>query len=273
MNSINNTCLSIITINLNNAEGLRRTIQSVISQSYLNFEFIIIDGGSTDESLEIISSYSDKITYWISEPDKGIFNAMNKGILQASRDYCLFLNSGDWLVNDVLRSVFDKNYTEDVLYGNLIVEYKNGAIEIEKGCSKSHLTFNDFFNKIVCHHQATFIKRTLFFEYGFYDENYKLVSDNLFFINIIVFGNATYRYINLEIAHYDPYGLSNNADDERNLLFSRLLPSRVLDDYKVFSEQNCRIENLTNELNRYRHRFRILDLVITKMKMLLFKLQ
>lgn len=75
--------LSIITINRNNAAGLRRTIESVVSQTYTDFEYIIIDGASTDGSVEVIKEYSDKITYWVSEPDTGIYNAMNKGILKA----------------------------------------------------------------------------------------------------------------------------------------------------------------------------------------------
>ena len=87
--------LSIITINRNNAAGLRRTIESVVSQTYTEFEYIIIDGASTDESVDVIKEYADKITFWVSEPDNGIYNAMNKGILKAKGEYLLFLNSGD----------------------------------------------------------------------------------------------------------------------------------------------------------------------------------
>ena len=92
--------LSIITINLNNCKGLEKTIKSVISQRFTDYEFIVIDGGSDDESLECIKAHRNYIHYWVSEPDKGIYNAMNKGIAQAEGDYCLFLNSGDWLVEN-----------------------------------------------------------------------------------------------------------------------------------------------------------------------------
>ena len=92
--------LSIVTINLNNKIGLEKTIVSVINQKYRNFEFIIIDGNSTDGSVDIIQKYQDKITYWISENDSGIYNAMNKGIANSKGEYILFLNSGDYLFND-----------------------------------------------------------------------------------------------------------------------------------------------------------------------------
>ena len=87
--------LSVITINFNNRDGLRKTIESVVNQTYNDFEYIIIDGGSTDGSVDVIKEYADRIDYWVSEPDKGIYNAMNKGIDVAKGEYCIFMNSGD----------------------------------------------------------------------------------------------------------------------------------------------------------------------------------
>ena len=87
--------LSIITVNYNDAKGLERTIKSVISQSYHDFEFIVIDGGSSDESQDIIQKYERHIDYWVSEPDGGIYQGMNKGLRQAKGDYVNFMNSGD----------------------------------------------------------------------------------------------------------------------------------------------------------------------------------
>ena len=83
---------SIITINFNNCDGLRRTIESVVNQTNDNYEYIVIDGGSTDGSVDVIQKYSDRISYWVSEKDDGIYNAMNKGVRHAHGDYCLFLN-------------------------------------------------------------------------------------------------------------------------------------------------------------------------------------
>src|SRR5687768_8039033 len=118
--------VSIITINLNNAADLKLTIESILNQTYKDFEFIIIDGGSTDGSLDLIKQNEDKITSWISEKDKGIFNAMNKGILKATGEYLIMLNAGD-LFHDpkVLQDIFEgKNHTEDILYGNALLESK-----------------------------------------------------------------------------------------------------------------------------------------------------
>ncbi|WP_291275238.1 glycosyltransferase, partial [Flavobacterium sp.] len=101
--------ISVITVNYNNDNGLKKTIESVINQTYKNFEFIIIDGGSTDQSSEIIKNYQDKINYWVSEPDKGVYSAMNKGIKVANGDFLIFMNSGDVFINEnVLQNVVPK---------------------------------------------------------------------------------------------------------------------------------------------------------------------
>ena len=110
---------SVITINYNNREGLKHTIDSVVCQTYTDFEFIIIDGGSTDGSVEIIREYEEHITYWVSEKDHGIYHAMNKGVAQAHGDYCIFMNSGDCFHSSyVLDSI--KEYQEDIICGKVI---------------------------------------------------------------------------------------------------------------------------------------------------------
>ena len=110
---------SIITINYNNVEGLRNTIKSVVNQTYTDYEFIIIDGGSTDGSVEVIKEYANIITYWVSEPDKGIYNAMNKGIEVANGEYLNFMNSGDCFYNnDVLQKVADYHLEKDMIVGH-----------------------------------------------------------------------------------------------------------------------------------------------------------
>ena len=110
---------SIITVNYNDAQGLEDTIKSVVSQTYNDYEFIIIDGGSTDDSKYIIEENQSQIDYWVSEPDKGIFNAMNKGILASKGDYLIFMNSGDCFYNEkVLDPQWCREqlriYTEDI---------------------------------------------------------------------------------------------------------------------------------------------------------------
>jgi glycosyltransferase involved in cell wall biosynthesis len=171
--------LSIITVNLNNAKGLLKTIKSVYTQTYEEFEYILIDGGSEDGSINMIEKYTDKITYFTSESDNGIYEAMNKGVKKAKGEYCLFLNSGDWLVNDsVLEEafcVFPDNI--DIVYGNINVD---GLVKKYPG----YLSFNYFlFDSLP--HPASFIKKSLFNQYGGYDEGLGIVSDWKFFWNLL----------------------------------------------------------------------------------------
>ena len=146
--------LSIITINLNNKDGLRKTIESVISQTFEDFEYILIDGASTDGSVEVISQFETRLKYWISEPDNGIYHAMNKGIKKAKGDYCLFLNSGDYLDNStILECIFESNHKEELLYGNFMINGFNQTFTMP-----DYLSFNTFLDVSIGHH-ASFIKR------------------------------------------------------------------------------------------------------------------
>jgi glycosyltransferase involved in cell wall biosynthesis len=156
--------LSIITINKNNASGLEKTIQSVVSQTFKDFEYIVIDGNSTDESVEIIKKYSSGINYWVSEPDTGIYNAMNKGIRKAKGEYCLFLNSGDWLISPVtLQDVFNEIVNmnpADIFYSDCVKTDGNITIYPD------NLTIN-YLSDNALNHQNTLIKHSLFWNMVF----------------------------------------------------------------------------------------------------------
>jgi glycosyltransferase involved in cell wall biosynthesis len=226
--------LSIITINFNNADGLKKTIESVVSQTLDKYEYIIIDGGSSDESVEILENYSDKISNWISERDNGIYHAMNKGILKSHGDYCFFLNSGDYFVDDmVLEKVYNNLHHEDVIFGNLQVCLK-GKI-VGKSVGKEKLSFLDIYSGVI-KHQSSFIKRQLFYLYGLYNEDLKILSDWEFFIKTIGLGGATYRYINLDISYFDNNGISNNSGyivaEERKTIIETYLPKMMRPDYE-----------------------------------------
>ena len=166
-----NPTLSIITINRNNALGLENTIKSIENQTYKNFELIIIDGNSTDESVNIIKQHLPIVNYWISEPDKGIYNAMNKGIAKAIGTFCLFLNSGDCLAKNDSLEVFSKNLTEniDIYYGN--IKYEN---DLKEYIFNDQLSILDFVNDSIGH-GASFIKTNLFKEFGNYNEENKII--------------------------------------------------------------------------------------------------
>lgn len=199
--------LSIITINLNNADGLEKTIQSVICQKFVDYEYIIIDGNSTDDSVGIIKKYADDIHYWVSESDSGIYNAMNKGIKKANGEYVIFMNSGDRFADsNTLTHVFSKEHTADILVGNIILEWKRFN---ERRECPSRITFHHFFSGNTLHHQATFTKRSLFDEIGLYDEQLKICSDWKFALLALAKYNKSVEKIDEDIALRDVAGISN----------------------------------------------------------------
>lgn len=226
--------LSVISINLNNANGLSRTLEGIITQTWKDFELIVIDGGSTDNSIEIIKKFKQNIAFWVSEPDKGIYNAMNKGIKVASGEYCYFLNSGDYLVNEhVFQKIFEPEPKGDILFGNLIVTLNNKRAGVAKG--KNTLTFSDVYNHTV-KHQASFIKRQLFEQYGFYNEELKIIADWEFFIKTLGLGNVSYKHIDLNIAFFNNEGISNKnpklCQTERTKVINAFVPKTMQPDYE-----------------------------------------
>ena len=242
--------LSVITINRNNSKGLEETIKGVTSQTFTDFEYIIIDGASTDNSVDVIKKYEDKITLWISEPDKGIFNAMNKGVLRATGEYIQFSNSGDWFVNpDVLSNVFKDDPGEDILFGN-IIKMKDGVHVLDKGIGTSDVTFYHLFLGTI-NHPATFAKRELFDRFGLFNEKYKYVNDWEWFIRCVGLADTTVRYLDLDISFFDMIGNSNNTfeyyETERRPILNELVPKRILSDYnKLYNH-----EIIQNSINRY----------------------
>jgi glycosyltransferase involved in cell wall biosynthesis len=240
--------LSIITINLNNANGLRKTIKSIIEQSYIDYEYIIIDGGSTDNSISIIEENVEKITHWISEPDKGIYNAMNKGILKSKGEFLLFLNSGDYLFDEnVLQKIFNSETNCDFLYGNIIFKTQNGKLKREIGPGSSEISFYSFYLNTICH-QSSFIHKSLFEKYGLYDENLKIASDWKFLLKTLVLNSATIKYMDIDVAYYDMYGISSTQKElvkaEREKVLNELIPAAFLKDYKEFEFDWIRIKRI-----------------------------
>lgn len=227
--------LSIITINLNNSAGLEKTIRSILLQTYTDFEYLIIDGCSHDNSVEIITKYSDKVNYWISEPDNGIYQAMNKGIKKSGGEYCFFLNSGDYFVNEsVLENVFEKEFKEDVVFGNLLVLLNNKIVGKSKG--KEEISFIDIYSSLI-KHQATFIRRRLFDKFGLFNEELKIIADWEFFLKTMGSGGASYKYLDIDISCFDNDGLSNHNGplilEERKKVISKYIPSLMQHDYEL----------------------------------------
>lgn len=224
--------ISIITINFNNSEGLAKTIKSVINQTYSDIEYLIIDGGSVDDSSDIAKSYKDNISYFISEPDNGIYHAMNKGIKQATGDYLLFLNSGDNLLNhEIISNVVKEGLTHDLIFGDLLFFDKDKEWP---WYLSDELTFNSFYKGTIPH-PSTFIKKQLFDIVGYYDENLKIVADWKFFILATAKFNCSYKHIPLIITAYSFDGLSSKPgnlkliDNERSQVLNQEFPLFVKD--------------------------------------------
>ncbi len=222
--------LSIITVNLNNKSGLQKTIDSVVSQTFKDFEWIVIDGGSTDGSKELIEQYSNYMAYWVSEPDKGIYNAMNKGIKIAKGEYVNFMNSGDcYAKENVLERIFETPRTTEVLYGYMTRDTIDGEY-VNLPLMKKKLTWMDFYYDGLPH-QSSFIKKQLFEKYGYYDEDLKAVSDWVFFVKLFVYNHVTYEFIPLKISVYLSGGVSDLAGlQEKEIEKRKLFPEAIVDD-------------------------------------------
>ncbi len=204
--------ISIITINYNNATGLDKTIRSVITQTYKEFEFIVIDGQSTDTSVDVIKTYAHQLTNWISEPDGGIYDAQNKGILNSTGDYLLFLNSGDVLVdNNVLEHVSTKLNGQSFYYGNLILESNHQSVKHQA----PEIIDVDFMLNSTFWHPCVFIKSSLFKEFGLYNTTFKICGDYEFFIRCLLKPNITTQYLDLFITRFDANGISNNPQQNQ----------------------------------------------------------
>ncbi len=228
--------ISIITINYNNKEGLIKTVGSVINQTFQDFEYIVIDGGSTDGSVDIIKEYEDKINYWVSEPDEGIYNGMNKGIMRATGNYCNFLNSGDWFYNEnTLIDILGGTNNEDVLYGAAV-----GLNDTKIHYPPSTLRLLDLFRQNIINHQASFIKTSLLKE-RLYSEHFKIASDWEFFF-ICMINNKTFKSLNVPICYYSPEGVSRTDKykklhaEEREFVIKSRLPQAVINDYNLLVE-------------------------------------
>lgn len=198
--------LSIITINYNNKEGLQKTIDSVVCQTWRDFEWIVIDGGSTDGSKELIEKYQQHFAYWCSEPDKGVYNAMNKGIKHAKGEYLLFLNSGDVIFEaSTLEKVFQKELIAkgDIVYGDCMT-VENGTESLWTFPHRVDLEYFCYGN--ICH-QGMFIKAYLLKNEG-YDESYSLYADWARWIQLFIAG-ASFLYIPVVICGYEMGGMSS----------------------------------------------------------------
>lgn len=256
--------LSIITINYNNASGLKKTMESVFAQTSDDFEYIVVDGGSADSSSQVINDKRLVINAnvkvdgiqvtCICEPDTGIYNAMNKGILMAKGEYIQFLNSGDVLAaadvtSKMLFELSTINCQPSVLYGNMLKPFK-GKIIRDRGFGGRVPTMLDFYTGTL-NHSSAYINRSLFGTYGLYDESLKIVSDWKWYLQVIALNGVIPVYKDIDVTVFDMSGISTTNisldKEERLQVLSELLPTTVLKDYERWSFP---IEQM-KRINRY----------------------
>jgi Glycosyltransferases involved in cell wall biogenesis len=261
------TKFSIITINRNNAVGLQKTIESVVTQTYRDFEYIIIDGASTDNSVDIIKQYADKITHWISEPDNGVYNAMNKGIARSQGEHLLFLNSGDFFVDkNVLNDCALKiNENIEICSGNLWVLSEDKVETKLKPLTELTLYSCMYYGPF---HPCTFIKRTLFDKYGLYNEESKLSSDWEFFLISCGLNEVVYLPLDRDIACFNTEGISEDPGNAQllrtegeNALKKHLLPSIRKDIERLIFLENQNKEEAFVALRKIKSRRVLYQLV------------
>jgi glycosyltransferase involved in cell wall biosynthesis len=173
--------VSIVTVCYNSESFIKDAIDSVINQIYDDIEYIIIDGASTDKTVDIVKSYGKKITKFISEPDKGIYDAMNKGIKMASGDIIAILNSDDFYAsNNVIEKIvkeFQKDNTVDAIYGDLWVVFRNETSKIKRRYEAKRFNIKSLEYGIMPGHATIFIKKTIYEKYGLYKTDYKIAAD------------------------------------------------------------------------------------------------
>lgn len=240
--------LSIITINFNNRDGLKRTIDSVVVQTFHDYEWIVIDGGSTDGSRELIELNAEHFSYWVSEPDKGIYNAMNKGIAQAKGEYLQFLNSGDWLCDETaLERCFSHDFSAEIVYGNLYTAFEGK--EISKYYQPKRLTFQMLLNDTIMH-SPSFIKRELFATEQ-YDESLRIVSDWKFFLKQAL-QNRTFEFVDEFVTFFDTTGISATNKElnktEREKVIRDEVSKLILYDYYEMHEMEKKLNIVINDV-------------------------
>ena len=235
----NNRKYSIIVVTFNNADGLERTLDSIRLLNYGQKEVIVFDGGSKDGSLDIMGRNEDIITVAVSEKDKGIYNAMNKGIKVAKGEYLQFLNSGDWLWDgDVLQEVLSDEVcgNADIVYGKTMVNDVNGYV-FESGHHFDPFTPYSLVAYSMPH-QSTFTKRMLFERIGLFDEEFRLSGDLDFFFRAIIINHALTKHIDRSITHFAGGGLSMTAPgleaEEKKMILEKYMPSGSILDFEQY---------------------------------------
>lgn len=255
---------SVITINFNNKKGLINTLQSIGNQDFTNFEHIIIDGNSNDGSLEVLNNLNQDNVIWISENDRGIYHAMNKGILMSKGKYLIFINSGDiFSNNNCLDLINEKKHDFDIVYSNIIIQNVTTSTLVK---------YQDYIStKLLLTsgipHPGTAIKRELFNLVGLYKENYNVISDWIFFFTAFVKHNASFNHISEPLVIFDAGGISSNKRNIPSIIIEHrlFLKNNFPEWLHYFNKNSDQIKRYLKTISRWKRPFyKLFNLVIVK---------
>jgi glycosyltransferase involved in cell wall biosynthesis len=252
--------VSVITASLNAAAHIETALRSVAAQTYPLVEHVVIDGGSTDGTLEVIEGHWDRIAYFVSEPDRGIYNAMNKGLRAASGDILYFLNTDDRfcddrVVEDVV-SVFESDPCVEVVYGNLVWDKPDG---MEREKQPSTVTRASLSAATILH-QTVFARRHVFDATNGFSERYKVVSDYEWMLKVFLRDHRNYRYIDRDIAVMGTHGLSwttTEWESERIEAMEAYLTKYEILRYRVWPRKLEPVARVLSRIRRFLHLRRI----------------
>ena len=245
--------ISIITITYNSAKTLQRALASILSQTYKDIEHIIVDGASTDDSVTVIRKFVSEFAHlkWVSEPDKGIYNAMNKGIRMATGDYIQILNSADCLaapeVTEKILAALEKAGNPTIFYGNMVKCFPDGNRMVDKCFAGQEITMLGMYTGTL-NHDPSYIRRDLFDKYGYYDESLRIVSDWKWYLQAIILGGEKPQYVDMDVTVFDMTGISETNkeldEDERKKVLEQLFPKAILADYERYAAPIDQIRRL-----------------------------
>lgn len=250
--------ITVITINYNDREGLLRTLESVRRQTVKNFEYIVVDGGSTDGSVDVIKENESIISKWVSEPDSGIYNAMNKGVGMGGGDFCLFLNSGDTLHSDDSIEKMMKTEFKAPIVLTRVLNFEDDSHTLLY-IPPRDVTLREIYQKGI-HHAGSFISTELLRQFP-YREDLKILSDRDFFIKTIIFENVPYQIVDSVICNFEYGGASSNRQliyEERDKMLSSYFPPRLMAEYK---RSNLQILEMSTQLEKCR--YKIISMICT----------
>ena len=218
---MNQIPVTIITVCRNHAQLLERTIQSVESQTWQDKEYLVIDGASTDETMEVIQRHQASITRWVSEPDQGIYDAMNKGVRMAQGEWVIFMNAGDTFASDdTLQGVFGSPQDADVIYGDVI---KEGHVKKAEAPHNAHRMF-------FCH-QSAFVRTSCLRAFPF-DTTHRMSAD-FKQIKQLYLSGKTFKQLDFPVANFDTQGVSNTS---RSM--------GLYDNIRVIRETDCLVDQI-----------------------------